>query len=258
MEISKELWVDIYEYEGLYQVSNMGRVRSCARIAKTKRGYRRYREKILSGSKNSYVTMTLFKDGVGTNFLLHRLVAHAFIPNPKGLPEVNHKDNNPMNNVWTNLEWVSSAENTEYRILYGKKSKSYRRKVTCLETGEEFPSISKAGASVSASTQQVIDSIKAKHCCKGFTFVYSDDIPEDVESYLAEAHRSYQKYHYRPSMPNSKKIREVETGRIFDSIMAASREYGCDSGTIVNRIKAAKPFNGITLEFVDPNNEESL
>lgn len=255
MNYDNERWVDIYEYEGLYQVSNMGRVRSCNRTVVMKNGtVRTYKGEIKKISNTTYSTVSLYKNNKEATCLVHRLVAQAFIPNPKGLPEVNHKDSDPTNNVWTNLEWVSSAGNTEYRILYGKKSKSYRRKVKCLETGEEFPSISKAGASVYASTQQVIDSIKAKHCCKGFTFVYSDEIPEDIDAYLEKAHRSYQKYHYRPSMPNSKKVREVETGRVFDSLMAASREYGCDPNTITNRIKAGISFNGITLEYVDSNN----
>ncbi len=98
-----EVWKDIEGYNGRYQVSNFGRVKS----------FQRLDEKILSieGKKRDYAKVVLFKDNVAKTFLLHRLVAIAFVPNPENKPEVNHIDGNKKNNCAENLEWVTKSEN---------------------------------------------------------------------------------------------------------------------------------------------------
>lgn len=103
-----EIWKDIEGYEGKYQVSNYGRVKSL--------NYNK--EKILKIGDNSkgYKIVTLCKDGKSKTYFVHRLVAFAFIPNPNNLPQVNHKDEDPSNNCVNNLEWCSA----EYNINYGK------------------------------------------------------------------------------------------------------------------------------------------
>ena len=104
----KEIWKDIPEYEGLYQVSNLGNVRSL--------NYNRTGEiKLLKqGNVNGYKVVILYKDGKKKNYLVHRLVAIAFLPNPNNLPIINHKDENPSNNNVNNLEWCTQAYNTNY------------------------------------------------------------------------------------------------------------------------------------------------
>jgi hypothetical protein len=114
-----------------------------------------------------------------------------------------------------------------------------------------FPSLTAAGRSVDASTQQIIDSIETQRCCKGFTFVYVDNIPSDIQEYLNSAHRNYQKFHKRPKMSNSRRVQVAETGQEFDSISAAARFIGCDAETVKNRINSGRTVNGITLQFVD-------
>ena len=120
-----------------------------------------------------------------------------------------------------------------------------------METGEIFSSLSSAGKSVQASTQQVIDSIDSRRCCKGVTFVYADAIPENIEEYLQQAHAKYQAFHRRPVMKNARKVIVVETGQVFDSMASAARFFDCDTTTISNRIKAAIPFGGVTFKFAD-------
>lgn len=113
-----EEWRDVVGYEGLYMVSNTGRIKACEKVDQL--GHIR-KEKYLkpgkSGDKNSYqaLKVRLTKDGVGNFCMVHRLVAEAFIPNPDNLPEVNHKDENPFNNNVENLEWCTHA----YNITYG-------------------------------------------------------------------------------------------------------------------------------------------
>ena len=105
-----ENWKDIVGYEGLYQVSDKGSVKSI--------GYGK--ERILSPGKlqNGYLRVNLCKNGEKKNLLVHRLVAQAFIPNPDNLPEVNHKDEDKENNSVQNLEWCDG----KYNINYGTRN----------------------------------------------------------------------------------------------------------------------------------------
>ena len=98
-----ELWKDVKDYEGLYQVSTLGRVRSLDKYVNAKiRNVDKVlkRGKILKPNydKDGYLRVYLYKNGKGTNFLVHRLVVEAFIPNPDNLPCVNHKDEDKTNN----------------------------------------------------------------------------------------------------------------------------------------------------------------
>lgn len=108
----KEVWKDIPNYEGLYQVSNLGRVKSFRKSTK----YHCESEYILKPSlaNNGYCQVTLYDNTVRHKFLVHRLVAEAFLPNPNGYPQVNHKDENPLNNAVNNLEWCTAEYNNAY------------------------------------------------------------------------------------------------------------------------------------------------
>ena len=101
-----EQWRPIEGYEGLYQVSNLGRVRSLGNDKKRK-------EKILRPLMNNcgYLLVNLSKEGKQKMFSVHRLVAQTFIPNPEGLPEINHRDENPSNARAENLEWCDHRYN---------------------------------------------------------------------------------------------------------------------------------------------------
>lgn len=115
----KERWRDIYGYEGYYQVSHKGRVRSLNRtVARVSRGkdvpfVRKGR--ILSPmiNRGGYPFVDLFKNKRDSR-RIHRLVAEAFIPNPKRLPVVNHKNNNRRDNRVANLEWTTQSENLKH------------------------------------------------------------------------------------------------------------------------------------------------
>ena len=114
----QEVWKDIKGYEGMYQVSNFGRVKSFDRY--DKHGAL-WLGKILSNKpkKTGYVNVKFSVDGKRSVKLVHRLVAEAFIPNIENKPEVNHKDGNKSNNKVSNLEWVTSRENTLHGIEKG-------------------------------------------------------------------------------------------------------------------------------------------
>lgn len=111
-----EVWRDIIGYEGLYQVSDCGRVKS----------FYNGKERLLSAGKDKdgYLQVKLYKDGKMKSCYVHRLVAQAFIPNPNGLSQVNHKDEIKTNNFETNLEWCSCKYNTNYGTRNERMSKA--------------------------------------------------------------------------------------------------------------------------------------
>jgi hypothetical protein len=109
-----EVWLDIRGYEGLYRVSNIGRVMSLSRIIDDGQGRNRFiRPRIREPVRQigRYPEVMLAKDGCIENILVHRLVAKTFIPNPKGLPVVHHKDEDKSNNRVENLEWTTAQGN---------------------------------------------------------------------------------------------------------------------------------------------------
>ena len=114
----EELWRDIEGYEGLYQVSNLGRVMSYARKGN-------WKNRILNGSfdKNGYILVLLYKNNKTQCKKVHRLVAQAFIPNIENKPQVNHIDGNKENNNVNNLEWVTNKENSIHAWKTGLQHK---------------------------------------------------------------------------------------------------------------------------------------
>lgn len=116
--MKKEYWKPVVGYEGHYQVSNWGRVKSI----KFGKG------RILKPTTNlyGYLFVKLCKDGKVKPFTVHRLVAEAFLPNPDNLPQVNHKDENKQNNIVSNLEWCSA----QYNNTYGTRIERVAEKTT--------------------------------------------------------------------------------------------------------------------------------
>ena len=100
----KEIWKPVKDYETRYEVSNFGNVRN-AKSGKTLKGAK---------NKRGYIHVFLRKNGKGTTKTVHRLVAEAFVPNPRGCSEVNHIDENKQNNKADNLEWVTHLENSRH------------------------------------------------------------------------------------------------------------------------------------------------
>ena len=158
----QEVWKDIINYEGLYQVSNKGNVR---RI--TKDGYRE-----IKPSNRLYQDVDLCKRGEHHRQPIHRLVALHFIPNPspRTLTEVNHIDGNKHNNNTENLEWVSQDQNREHakKVLraypFGKKPRAvYKIDFETDEILDVYDSVSKAGVEFGNSYARV----GITNCCKG-------------------------------------------------------------------------------------------
>lgn len=141
---------DIKDYEGLYAVTEDGKIYS----------YKRQTFLKPSISSNGYYGVTLSKDSNIKRFLVHRLVATAYLDNPNNLPLVNHKDENKLNNEVSNLEWCTVAYNNTYGSCRQRVIES-GKKVYCVELNKTFNS------AMEASRELGIANTSIRRCCKG-------------------------------------------------------------------------------------------
>lgn len=143
----KEIWKDIIGYEGIYQISSFGRVKSLDREEYVP-GFSRRRirkGRILAQVKNhgGYMLVHLSRDGATRKISVHRLVAKMFIPNPDEKTTVNHIDGDKTNNMSNNLEWATMSENVSHAFRTGLKKPTggvSPRPILCVETGKVYDS----------------------------------------------------------------------------------------------------------------------
>lgn len=223
----EEIWKDIQGYEGLYMVSNLGRVKSL--------NYRRSgKESILKYNieKNGYLSVALYKDKKIKRHKIHRLVALAFVDGYEEGLVVNHKDENKQNNTWTNLEWVTSQYNVQYSSYKLRKenlSEETIRKMSERNQGEGNPFYGKHHTEETRKKLSESMSGEKNHN-------YGKKLSEERKKKLSEI--------------NSKKVRCIETGEIFNSLKEASEKYKRGYTGLSKAIKNGKTFAGYHWEYV--------
>jgi len=132
----EEIWKDIKGYEGYYQISNLGNIKSLNRTIENKGAiggkYKiKGKSRSQSISKTGYYICTLCKNGKERTFKVHRLIAEAFIDNPNNLPIINHKDGNKLNNSIDNLEWCDYSYNNKEAYKQGLKESNLKWIIEC-------------------------------------------------------------------------------------------------------------------------------
>lgn len=169
-----EIWRDIPGYEGYYQVSNLGRIKTLDRYVKHWRGgllLRKSQLLKLNYDADGYIIVGLSKNGKTLTNKVHRLVAQVFIPNPNNLPVVNHKDENKSNNCVWNIEWCTVDYNNKYGDrLYNVSIHRINNPLICkpvlqytlnMEFVAEYPSAAEA------ERQTGIKHTCISSCCRG-------------------------------------------------------------------------------------------
>jgi hypothetical protein len=171
----EEIWKPVKNYENLYEVSNIGNVRSLNRIIKDKNGI----IKIIKGknhrlytTKSGYVSTSLYKNSEQKVYRVHRLVAEAFIPNPDNKPFIDHIDTNPSNNVPQNLRWVTAEENannplTKARVDAANKKRAVERSQVVLVYDKDFTLLSAFTSTADAARKLDYSQGNIVNCCLG-------------------------------------------------------------------------------------------
>ena len=174
---AQEIWKDIKGYEGLYQVSNLGRVKS---LNYKKTG----KEKILKADtdKDGYLRVCLSKNGKHKNYIVHRLVAIAYIPNTNNYPIVNHRDETQQNNKASNLEWCTCTYNNNYGTRNERLSKAKKGKKHTKEAINNMKK-AKAGKHIGSSNPN-----SKKIYCKELNKVFNCIV--EANEYLGKSRRS--------------------------------------------------------------------
>ena len=153
-----ELWRPVADFEGLYEVSNLGRVRSASG---------QYAGKIIGMRSdyrgNGYLEVELCKNGKRSRKKVHRLVATAFLPNPGNLPEVNHKDEDTKNNAVDNLEWIDHYGNCMYGTRNARIAEKNSKQVEQMQNGN----VVKTWPSVREASRHGYNNSSISLCCRG-------------------------------------------------------------------------------------------
>lgn len=271
----EEIFKDIPGYEGIYQVSNLGRVK---RLAHVSRQGHHLDEYIFKNQYDNFgYTYVTLSDGSknGKQWTIHRLVAITFIPNPDNKPCVNHKDGVKDNNVVSNLEWCTAKENAQHAIRTGlvdiEKSRANGRKsrqvvgisIMCDDTGEVFECLTDT-IPVFGFGSMIIDCLRKgrrSHGGNGFMF---HKITRDEYEYHSKIQKSREEYDtiYARIWDRCKhqgkkcRVKCLETNKIYLSMSEAARDNHMDLASVQNSIRenrSAKGFTFVRLMEVEQN-----
>lgn len=239
----EEIWKSVPEYEGYYEASNLGRIKSLPRNGTVKY------ERILKGKLtwDGYLEIALNKKGVKKNIRIHRVIASTWIPNPDKKTQVNHKNFDRLDNKVDNLEWATPKENIIHAYYHGDKLKNSldkatqmnpytTKKIKCLTNCKIYNSIDEARKDLKIGCSSSISAVcrgKSRHT-KGFEFEYFD---EKLKS----------KFKKLPKSTKCKMVLCENNGKIYKSLTEAAKDLklkyvGCITGVCKGIYKQYKGY----------------
>lgn len=258
----EEVWMDIQDYEGLYQVSNTGKVKSLHYSGGNN-------DRILKDSINTdrRHKVSLYKNGKHKQCLVHRLVAQAFIPNPLGLPDINHIDENPENNNVENLEWCTCEYNNEtyyknhpekyslkYRTIYRltRKTNDWRSKKIIQK--DKNGKVVKIWDNVAEIKKNGYSDNCVIECCKGIRYAHKGYIWEFEDVNGIEIRRNTRK---RRDWSGVKILQKDLTGKpifVWEDIKDIRTAMKCKGDPIIKCCEGQRKYKtayGFTWEFAN-------
>lgn len=279
-DLPNEIWLDIQGYEGVYQISCYGRIKSLPRTKKY--GSFVYPAKIIKSylgkaRKNNYYIVILHKDGTLSTKRVCRLVASAFIDNPSNLPQVNHIDENTHNDTVWNLEWCTASYNNSYGEHPKKVSRAAKERTRtgkCFDGSafqgnmvapvlqydldgnfiREFESVKEAREQYSSRVQDCLSGKKTQ--ANGFQWKYKTDdtYPHKIDAYIKNVNQS---------LCCSRPIKQLKDGVVvatYGSIREASVKTSFDYSGIKKCLNGTyKQTFGFTWEYDDcPNYKKKI
>lgn len=230
-----EQWKTIKDYEGLYEVSNIGRVKSL------KYG----KEKILKSyiANTGYLVVTLCKNNESKHFMVHRLVAFAFVDGWFEGAEIDHIDTNRENNIWTNLRWVTHRGNMNNELTLQHKSEAQKGRIVSEETKQKISESHKAKQLSDEHKRNISESLSGEN-----NPMYGRQHTEETKNKMSENHADYN----GSKNPKAKKIYCVELDKVFDTIKECAEELNINYTNIINvcrgRQKTAGGYHFIYYE----------
>jgi len=250
--LNGEIWKDVVGYEGLYEVSNMGRVKSVKHIVSStnpKQKWKTINERILKPAPYGqplkcgglrHLGVALHRNNRQRTEKVHRLVAMAFIPNPNNYPIINHKDENPYNNRADNLEWCDHKYNSNYG---GRKARWYKSIPTspvlqytlCGELVAQFKSATEAAKSAKVSSSLIRDACSGNKCHQvaGYIWRYVNPKPQHIDN-LEKLHQ------YELSTSVVQLTIQGEVVAIHGSFSEAAKSVGCKYSTSIHNAVTGK------------------
>ena len=215
----EEIWKDISNYEGKYEVSNLGRVRS---LSYNGTGEIKFLKQ--STNKRGYKRVGLCKNGKMKNCYVHRLVAITFIPNPNNHKEVNHKDENPANNNVNNLEWCTSEYNNNYGTRNKRAGESKKGKSFSEEHKKKLSESHKGKHRSEETKKKISKSLRGEN-----SPFYGKHLSEEHKKKMSESHKGKYKGKDHPgSKPILMYDKEGNFIKRFDCVADASEYFGKD------------------------------
>lgn len=176
-------WKPVVGFEGFYEVSANGKIRSCSRVVRSKYCNRVVKGKELKQHKDQdgYCKIVLSKEGKTTTRAVHRLVAQAFIPNPNNYPVINHKNEIKADNRVSNLEWCTVAYNTNYNGMNYKRAAFRKKPILAISKDGRinyFDSVTEAAEKLKISHGNIsscLHNYYGRKTCNGFSFEFAEE-----------------------------------------------------------------------------------